>query len=81
MRSYFKCLPLDDEQNKHVKTLAYVAHTERAVNPHFFAYKEGYYAVNEVGEKTEGPMTEEVHVDQVCCGGVTCFDSLAQFVA
>ena len=66
LESYYKCFPRDHQENCHVKTIANLAHTDRAgPDPHHFLYKDGYWAVNEQGERVKGPKSEGVHIDQV----------------
>ena len=39
-------MPEDAGVNRHIKTFCQPRYTVMAVNPHYFQYKEGYFAVS-----------------------------------
>ena len=66
LASYFRCFPQDHKENLHVKTIANVRHTLGTQgDPHHFRFHPGYFAVNELWERVDGPWTERVSIDQV----------------
>ena len=46
LKTYTRCTAADEGVNLHVKTFAQPRHTIAAANPHYFTYKEGYFAVS-----------------------------------
>lgn len=51
--------------NVHIKSIVQPVHTQRALSPHHFLFKEGYFQVNSLKERFEGPYSPKILVDQV----------------
>lgn len=65
LSSYWKCIPPDHCMNEKIKSIVHCKYGELAVNPHFFEYKEGYFAVNENFERVDGAQTDYVSTKKI----------------
>ena len=67
LAAYTSCLPRGHVENLHVKSVVQPARTLHAsTDPHHFIYAPPYFAVNEAGERSDGPRSASVHIDKVC---------------
>ena len=55
--------PINDQVNKHVKSIVRPKYVQACPNPHFFLYKENYHAVTENKDYIDGPFSEYVSVN------------------
>lgn len=62
--NYRQCLPLQQEQNQHVKVIANTAHLMTAGDdPHRVYYNnERFFTVNELGQRVSGSTVAEISV-------------------
>ena len=68
LAAYTSCLPREHQENLHVKSIVQPARTLQAsTDPHHFLYAPPFFAVNEDGERMDGPKTSKVTVAKVCC--------------
>lgn len=66
LAAYTSCLPREHVENLHVKSVVQPARTLHAsTDPHHFIYAAPFYAVNEAGERSDGPRSTSVHIDKV----------------
>ena len=63
--NYVKCFALDDDNNKHVKTIANLRHVDHCIGTHEFAYHEGYTAINTRKEPIDGPFSSPPAYDKL----------------
>ncbi|KAK9834899.1 hypothetical protein WJX81_007252 [Elliptochloris bilobata] len=56
VRAYTACVPVDADENRHVKTIASLQHVLRPIDPHHFSYKAGKFAVNTDSLPVRGPL-------------------------
>ena len=57
LANYWQCFMEDDDNNKHVKTIAVAAHARSSNGAHAFKYLDGYSAVNTRFEPIDGPFS------------------------
>ena len=55
--NYVDCFPEDNDNNKHVKTIANMRHVHHCIGTHEMVYNEGYTAVNTRKKPVEGPFS------------------------